>query len=177
MITHAISQAARFLGYEIRAQRCDTKLTGPRRSSSGIIGLYVPRDVIRQHRAPYMSGGNPASRGVLLHDSDFSIVATYQGEYRGLVQYYLLAQDVSSRFSHLRWVMETSMLKTLANKHRSTVTRMARKYRTFVKTEAGPLRCFEVTVERDGGRKPLVARFGAFRSDTSAKLSWRTTSR
>lgn len=160
LITHATSQAARFLGYEIRAQRCDTKLTGPRRSSSGIVGLYVPRDVIRQHRAPYMSGGKPASRGVLLHDSDFSIVATYQAEYRGLVQYYLLAQDVSSRFSHLRWVMETSMLKTLANKHRSTVTRMARKYRTFVETEVGRLRCLEVTVERSGGRKPLVARFG-----------------
>lgn len=159
LVTHATSQAARFLGYDIRAQRCDTKLTGPRRSASGIIGLFVPPEVVRQHCAPLMRRGKPAQRGVLLHDSDFSIVAAYQAEYRGLIQYYLLAQDVA-RFQRYRWVMETSMLKTLASKHRSTVTRMARKYRAVIQTEAGPRRCFEVTVERGGDKKPLVARFG-----------------
>ncbi|MFE2759715.1 group II intron reverse transcriptase/maturase [Streptomyces halstedii] len=159
LITHATTQAARFLGYEVRVQRSDTKLTGPRRSASGIVGLYVPHDVIRQRSARYMSGGKPTHRGVLLHDSDFSIVAAYQAEYRGLVQYYLLAQDVG-RLHRLRWVMETSMLKTLASKHKSTVTRMARKYRAMIDTEAGPRRCFEVKVERTGEKKPLVARFG-----------------
>src|SRR5438045_9758518 len=54
-------------------------------------------------------------------------------EYRGIVQYYLLAGDVW-RFSRLRWVMLTSMLKTLAAKHRATVTKMARKYKTVVDT-------------------------------------------
>ncbi len=52
------------------------------------------------------------------------------------------------------------MLKTLAGKHRSTVTKMARKYKTAIETPDGPRTCFQVTVERDGGRKPLVARFG-----------------
>ncbi|WKN18838.1 reverse transcriptase domain-containing protein [Streptomyces sp. JUS-F4] len=159
LITHATNQAARFLGYEIKAQRCDTKITGLRRSINGSIGLFVPRDVIRQRCAPYMRGGKPASRGVLLYDNDFSIVAAYQAEYRGLVQYYLLAQDVF-RLQQLRWVMETSMLKTLANKHNTTVTRIARKYRAMIDTEVGDRRCFEVTVERGSGRKPLVARFG-----------------
>ncbi|WP_199537243.1 group II intron reverse transcriptase/maturase [Spongiactinospora gelatinilytica] len=41
-----------------------------------------------------------------------------------MVQYYLLAGDVW-RFDRLRWVTETSMLKTLAAKHRSTVAKMA----------------------------------------------------
>ncbi|WJV44077.1 reverse transcriptase/maturase family protein [Streptomyces flavofungini] len=159
LITHATSQAAHFLGYEVKAQRCDTKLTGPRRSASGIIGLFVPREVIRQRSATYMSGGKPDQRGVLLHDSDFSIVATYQAEYRGLVQYYLLAQDVW-RMNRLRWVMETSMLKTLAAKHKSTVTKMARKYKATIDSPDGPRKCFEVMVERGGERKPLVARFG-----------------
>ena len=52
------------------------------------------------------------------------------------------------------------MLKTLAGKHRSTVTKMARKYKTTIETPDGPRTCFQVTVNRDGGRKPLVARFG-----------------
>jgi len=56
--------------------------------------------------------------------------------------------------------METSLLKTLAGKHRSTVTKMARKYQTTIETPAGPRTCCQVTVDRDEGRQPLVARFG-----------------
>ena len=159
LITHAASQAARFLGYEIRTQHADTKITRGRRAVNGAIGLFVPRDVIRQRCAKYMRGGKPAQRGPLLHDNDFTIVAKYQAEYRGLVQYYLLAQDVF-RLERLRWVMETSMLKTLAGKHKSTVTKMATQYKTVIDTPDGPRTCFQVTVHRDRGRKPLVARFG-----------------
>ncbi len=128
LITHATSQAARFLGYEIRAQHSDTKITRRRRAVNGAIGLFVPKTVIRQRCALYMSKGKPAQRGMLLHDDDFTIVAKYQAEYAGLVQYYLLAQDVF-RLGRLHWVMETSLLKTLAGKHRSTVNAMARKYK------------------------------------------------
>jgi group II intron reverse transcriptase/maturase len=159
LITHAASQAARFLGYEIRAQHSDTKITRNRRAVNGAIGLFVPRTVIRQRCALYMSKGKPAQRGALLHDDDFTIVAKYQAEYAGLVQYYLLAQDVF-RLGRLHWVMETSLLKTLAGKHRSTVTAMSRKYKTTIEAPAGPRRCLQVTVERDRGRKPLVTRFG-----------------
>ncbi len=159
VITHATSQAAHFLGYEIRAQHSDTKITRNRRAVNGAIGLFVPKTVIRQKCALYMSKGQPAHRGVLLHDEDFTIVAKYQAEYRGVVQYYLLAQDVF-RLGRLQWVMETSLLKTLAGKHRSTVTKMARKYKSTVETSEGPRTCLTVTVPRDRGRKPLVARFG-----------------
>jgi group II intron reverse transcriptase/maturase len=159
LITHAASQAARFLGYEIKAQHSDTKITRNRRAVNGAIGLFVPRDVIRQKSVLYMSGGRPAQRGALLHDDDFTIVAKYQSEYAGLVQYYLLAQDVF-RLGRLHWVMETSLLKTLAGKHRSTVGKMARKHKAVIATPAGPRKVLQVTIERDRGRKPLVARFG-----------------
>ncbi len=159
LITHAASQAARFLGYEIKAQHSDTKITRNRRAVNGAIGLFVPRDVIRQKCALYMSGGRPAQRGALLHDDDFTIVAKYQSEYAGLVQYYLLAQDVF-RLGRLHWVMETSLLKTLAGKHRSTVGKMAGKYKAVIATPAGPRKCLQVVIERDRGRKPLAARFG-----------------
>jgi group II intron reverse transcriptase/maturase len=159
LITHATSQAARFLGYEIRAQHSDTKISRNRRAVNGAIGLFVPKTVIRQRCALYMSKGKPAQRGALLHDDDFTIVAKYGSEYAGLVQYYLLAQDVF-RLGRLQWVMETSMLKTLAGKHRSTVNKMARKYKTTIESPTGPRRVFQVTVERDRGKKPLAARFG-----------------
>lgn len=159
LITHATSQAAHFLGYEIRTQHSNTKIARGRRAVNGAIGLFVPKTVIRQRCALYMSKGKPVQRGALIRDDDFTIVAKYGSEYAGLVQYYLLAQDVF-RLARLRWVMETSMLKTLAGKHRSSVTKMARKYKTTIETPAGPRKVFQVTVERDRGRKPLVARFG-----------------
>ncbi len=87
LITHAVSQAARFLGYEIRTLQADTKITAGRRSVNARIGLFVPKSVVRQRCARYMRKGKPAHRGALLHDTDFTIVAKYGSEYRGLVQY------------------------------------------------------------------------------------------
>ncbi len=52
------------------------------------------------------------------------------------------------------------MLKTLANKHRSTVNKMAAKYKAVVDTPHGQRTCFQVVLPRDRGRKPLVATFG-----------------
>jgi group II intron reverse transcriptase/maturase len=158
LITHARTGAARFLGYEATVQHADQKLTGNRRSVNGIVRLRVPRDVIKAKCAPYLKRGKPERRGQLVNDDDFTIVRTYGAEYRGLVEYYLLAGDVY-RLNRLRWVAETSMLKTLACKHDSTVSKMADRYRATIETPHGPRRCFEVNVEREG-RKPLVARFG-----------------
>ncbi|MFG1708023.1 group II intron reverse transcriptase/maturase [Nonomuraea sp. M3C6] len=75
------------------------------------------------------------------------------------MQYYLLAGNLF-RLQRLRWVMETSMLKTLANKHPSTVSKMAARYKATISTPRGPRTCFQVTVNRSGGRNPLIARFG-----------------
>ena len=160
LITHATTAAARFLGYEIKVQQADDKLDRHgRRAVNGTLGLFVPKPVIRERSAPYTKKGKPEQRGQFIHDDDFTVVSKYQAEYRGFVQYYLLAQDVY-RLGRLRWAMETSMLKTLAAKHHSTVAKMSRKYRTMIETPNGPRRCFQVIVKRDEGRKPLVARFG-----------------
>jgi hypothetical protein len=51
------------------------------------------------------------------------------------------------------------MLKTLAARHRSTVTKMAARYAAVIETSDGPRRCFEARKAREG-RKDLVARFG-----------------
>jgi hypothetical protein len=153
LITHARTGAARFPGYEITTQhsRC-------RRKVNGVISLRVPRQVIKAKCAPYFKLGKPERRTELINCDDLTIISTYGSEYRGLVQYYLLAGDVW-RLTRLRWAAETSMLKTLAAKHESSVTKMARKYKATIATPHGPRTCFQATVER-AGKKPLVARFG-----------------
>jgi group II intron reverse transcriptase/maturase len=162
LITHARTGAARYLGYKISVWHCDSKVTrgqrATRRSINGRIVLRVPDEVIKAKCAPYLRSGRPERRPALLNLDDYQIVQIYGAEYRGIVQYYLLAYDVS-RLSRLRWVAETSMLKTLANKHQSTVSKMAARHRAKIETPDGLRRCFEARLHRDG-KQPLVARFG-----------------
>ena len=127
-------------------------------TSNGQVALRVPLDVVKAKSALYLHRGKPAKQKALTNGSDHTIVATYGAIYRGIVQYYLLAGDVY-RLHRLRWVMETSMLKTLAGKHRSTVSKMAAKHKAKIQTPHGPRTCFEARIERVG-RQPLVARFG-----------------
>ena len=82
------------------------------RAANGKIALRVPRTVIKAKCAPYLKGGKPACQRHLKDMSDYDIVARFGAEYRGIVQYYLLAGDVW-RLDRLKWVMLTSMLKTL----------------------------------------------------------------
>ena len=158
LITHARTRAARYLGYEIIVQHGNSKITGGQRSVNGKIALRVPLDVIRAKRAPYRRHGKAWHRAAMQNLDDYDIVKTYAAEYRGVVQYYLLANDVW-RLKSLRWDAQTSMLKTLAAKHKSSVVKMARKHRAKIATPYGLRQCFEARVERDG-KPALVARFG-----------------
>jgi group II intron reverse transcriptase/maturase len=158
LITRARSQPARFLGYHVRVQHCNTKITGDQRTANGGIALRVPPDVVRAQCARYRKHGKPWHRSRLQNLDDYDIVRTYGAEFRGVVNYYLLAQDVS-RLHDLQWNAETSMLKTLAAKHRSTVTKMAARHKAKIETSDGPRTCFEARKHREG-RKDLVTRFG-----------------
>lgn len=159
LITHATEGAAHFLGYELVNQQSDDRIALGRRSLNGSIGLRVPHEVITEHCRQYTRAGKPIHRTQLLEESDFSIVARYQQEYRGVVQYYQLAVNVYALHT-LYWVMRQSLLKTLARKHKTRMSAMRRKYATTIETPEGKhLRCLQVRVDRRG-REPLTAQFG-----------------
>ena len=159
LITHARTSAARFLGYEIIIQHDNRKLTAGRRSVNGQIRLRVPGDVIKAKCARYMRGGKPAR-------------PTRADERAGPRDHQPLRRRVSGHrpvlpagrrrlpTDRLHWVMLTSLLKTLAGKYGSSVTKMARKYKATIETPHGPRKCMQASVERGEGRKPLVATFG-----------------
>lgn len=161
LITQASTTPARFLGYEIVNQQVDDKHDHRgQRSVNGRIGLRVPKAVVEDKCSRYMERGKPTNRPELLHDDDFSIVTRYQAEYRGIVQFYALAVNVSW-FWKLHWVMKSSLLKTLANKHKTKTGAIVQQYQATVQTSDGAmLKCLEVQIKRDGGRPPLTARFG-----------------
>ena len=133
--------------------------------------MRVPPDVVKAQCARYRCRGKPWHRSRLLNLPDYDIVRIYGAEYRGVVNYYLLAQDVS-RLGTLCWTALTSMLKTLAAKHKSTVTKMAARFTAKVITADGPRTCFEARIWREG-KKDLVARFGGIplRQDRRAVIT------
>jgi group II intron reverse transcriptase/maturase len=158
LITHARTQPARFLGYDIIVQHSSTKLTAGHRTVNGKVALRVPPDVIKAQSARYRQHGKPWHRPRLQNLTDYEIVRTYGAEYAGVVNYYLLAQNVS-RLTVFQWNAQTSMLKTLGSKHNSSVVKMAARHRAKTETSDGLRTCYEARQQRQG-KRDLVARFG-----------------
>lgn len=173
LITHATTEAAKFLGYDIATQIVQDKLdVKGRRATNGNISLRVPARVIENKCVRYKRRGKIVHRAELIHESDYSIILKYQQEYRGIVQYYLLAPNVYW-FGRLQRVMKISLLKTLANKYKSTSRKMLRKYEATVQTSDGKtLKCLEVKVPREG-KDPLVARFGGIALERKENIALR----
>ena len=169
LITHAKSEAARFLGYEVTVHQENrkkvlTRNRGTMRSVNGAIGLQVPQDVLREKCERYVQGEKAIQRAELLNSSDFTIIATYQLVYRGIANYYRLAYNMHT-LQRLKWVMETSLLKTLASKLRLSMNQVVRKYEAELEVEGKKYKGLRVTIPREG-RKPLVATWGGI------SLSW-----
>ena len=76
LISHARTQPARFLGYDIIVQHSSTKITRNRRSVNGRIALRVPPDVVKAQCARYRRHGKPWYRSRLQNLDDYDIVRT-----------------------------------------------------------------------------------------------------
>jgi group II intron reverse transcriptase/maturase len=161
LITNARTQSARFLGYEVINQHADDKQCRAqhRRCINGVPGLKIPEEVLRARCATYMRRGKAFHLAARINDADYSIVTQYQAEYRGFVQYYLLASN-AHRLWRVHHVMQLSLVFTLADKYRTSAGKIFRKYKTTVKTAHGTLQVLEARHTRGGGKEPLVARFG-----------------
>jgi len=153
LITHALTEKARFLGYDISADGTQHHGKG-----HGRIKLHIPIKKLDEKVSRYTRYGKAIHRKELLNESDLAIIEKYGSEYRGIVQYYAYARN---RFwlDRLHWYMRISLLKTLAAKHKSTVTKMAQRFAGKAISKNGVMECLSVTTERSG-RRPLYAQFG-----------------
>lgn len=169
LITNARNEAASFLGYKILVQYSDDKHTNGKRSINGIIALRIPARFIEEKCTLYMRNGKPIHRPELINDDDFTIINIYQSEFRGYVQFYSLAQNIAW-LRKLQWIMSSSLMKTLACKHRTSVAKICAKYKKTVKLPQGLRKCVEITVPVEG-KKSLVARFGGIQLKRNLKAT------
>lgn len=159
LVTHGRTEKARFLGYEIIVSQCDTKITKGQRSVNGKIALLVPRNVVATKTKQFMKRGKVAHRPELLEDDDIGIISLYQAQWRGLLNYYLMAVNVSVRLPKIFRVMKISLAKTLARKHNLTMSQALRAYHGVAWTLHGDLKVLRATLQRPG-KAPLIAEFG-----------------
>ncbi len=154
LITHARTEKARFLGYDLKIMHSYN-----RKSANGTVWMGVPDEVISKTIKEYSRNGKPIHRGRYISDSDYDIVSTYQSKWRGIVQYYCMAHNIH-KLSKALWFVRTSLLKTLAGKHRTRVNKIVQKHRSAKMLQGRSYKVFKVTVKREN-KKDLAAHFGA----------------
>lgn len=123
LITHAFTGRARFLSYDIT-----TSISKARPRVNYKVKLLVPREVRLAWTRKFTRKGKPHHRPELLELSDFEIVQTYGREFRGIVNYYCLAENVSSVFYPIKHLAITSAVKTIACRRKSTAGKVYRQY-------------------------------------------------
>jgi group II intron reverse transcriptase/maturase len=160
LVTHASTEPARFLSYEIGIDTDENRKAmlarGETRTLTKRPMLRIPRDVIVKWSEKAKKDGITIHRTELLNLSDYDIVQTYDAELRGLVNYYLMAVNVSRLYS-VKSLMLESLVKTLATKHKCKTTRI---YRKHIYTTSDGLKAIKVVVSRKD-KPDLVATFGA----------------
>lgn len=162
LITHAKTEKARFLGYDIHVLQDDSKHDRRgQRCINGAIGLRVPDEKMKDKARLYKKDGKPTHRKERTINSDFDIIAQYQSELRGFAQYYLLAYN-AHQLHGLKRTMELSLARTLANKYKTTVRKIFKKYKSTRETDGQRYKVLQTEVKREG-KKPLIAYFGGFK--------------
>ncbi len=168
LITHVRTEAARLLGYDIQIAQANSMQTKGRRSINARIGLSVPRDVTQEACQDYTQHGKPIHRADLLNENEFSILEKYQQEYRGLVEYYRLAFNLSKALTRVEWIREVSLVKTLAATLQISSAKVYEQFGAECQGGDQTSKGLQIVQPREG-KKPLITRWGG------RSLAWSPT--
>jgi len=140
VITH-LEKGVPFLGYEFktwnqekitRVQYKNHKHPIKKRTLSGAIKLEIPTKKIYAYAIKNGYGNlenfKITHRNKLLNNSELEILMTYNAELRGIANYYKLANNYH-HLDKLFYLAESSFIKTLAVKRRSTSKKVATSMR------------------------------------------------
>lgn len=166
LITHARTNKARFLGYEINLMDADDKVSTvkrhgqrgrhTRRTINQQLFFSVPQEVIKTWLEKVEENKNIRARCELLGLSDYDIITTYEVELQGWINYYSRAHN-QEQLKHLRYKWKESLKHTLARKYKTNLSVIKNKYETFYNVKGEKV--VGVSIEREG-KKPLVTTFG-----------------
>ena len=170
LITHS-SQSARFLGYDVRVRRSAViKSGGPgkktKRTLNNSCELTIPFEdkihkfIFANKIAIQKEDGTlfPARRVSLPRLTDLEIVSVYNAELRGICNYYGIASNFY-KLCYFSYLMEYSCLKTLASKHKCTISKVVAMFKDGngqwgipYETKTGTKRCYFAKYSQCKGR-------------------------
>lgn len=135
LITNA-RKRVRFLGYDImrwpgerRRRYRSHGVPVIKRVANQQLALLIPWDKIQKFARTYGAVQNwrGQSRGNLAYLSELELLLLYNAEIRGFLDYYALADNLTKIASNILWLTTASFLRTLADKHRSTLKQEAER--------------------------------------------------
>jgi len=129
------TESIRFLGYDITIKNTEKivkmKTYGQqckRRTCKAMVWLTIPEAKLKSFAERCLYGNwetlEAKQKAFLLNASDAEIALQYTAEMRGIAQYYALAKNFAS-LGKLRILGIRSFLKTMANKHKTSVQQVA----------------------------------------------------
>lgn len=142
LITHSGTKA-RFLGYDIVVSRESNVKKDKngilKRSCNYNLQMYVPREAWQNNLIKYKALKisydefgkeiwEAVHRPFLSKLDDLEILTQYNAEIRGLYNYYCYAEN-STVIQNFAYIMEYSLYKTFANKYKSTMSKIIRKFK------------------------------------------------
>jgi group II intron reverse transcriptase/maturase len=154
---HHAKEGTSFLGYVaqtysgerlLRIHRKDAKVVAVRRTMKEKFQLRIPQHKLSEfcQRKGYgvYETLRPTHRYGWVQMDEAEILLAYNAEMRGIANYYALANNAKGSLKKLMYLAQKSFLATLANKHNSSMSKMASKFRQG--------RDIGVTVKAKGGK-------------------------
>src|SRR6266699_2286405 len=130
-----------FVGYEVRTFSGDRVVKVRRgnrhtafKAVSERIQLHIPKENLQKFCTTKGYGNYETTKAIhkkeWTQSSEAEIILAYNGELRGLANYYALAFSVKTVLHKLAQVWQVSLFKTLANKHKTSVNKIAKQLKT-----------------------------------------------
>ncbi len=130
-----------FVGYEVKTYSGDRVIKMKRgtrhttvKSVSERIQLHIPKEKLPKFCAIKGYGNYETTKAIHKKEwtqlSDAEIILAYNAELHGLANYYALALHAKTVMHKLAQVWRVSLLKTLANKHKTSVNKIAKRLKT-----------------------------------------------
>jgi len=120
-----------------------------------------------------MRKGKAVHRAALIQESDYPIIFSYQLVSRGIANSYRLASNRAS-LSKVKWIMATSLLKTLAATHKLSGSQVRDRYQAELLGDGKKSKGLQVRLPRPD-KPPLVATWGAISLEWTIKATLEDT--
>jgi group II intron reverse transcriptase/maturase len=163
LITHIRTERVKFLGYEIQKLQENEKVTKcingqKKRSLNGGLSLLVPKEVIQSKIQKFTKNGKPIHVPERINDPVLNTLMKFNGEIRGLYNYYRLATDVSKKLYAFKHMHYQSLLKTIARKEKKSIKQILTKYGISVERRlgTGTRKIFGVTYQTKKEQKTMI---------------------